>query len=203
MKIIAVGRNYREHAKELNHPIPTSPVIFLKPDTSYLKNGEPFYLPDFSSSIEYEAELVIKISKEGKHIEEEFANLYYEEITVGLDFTARDLQNSLKDQGLPWELSKAFDHSAAIGEFHPKDTFKDIQNIPFSLSLNDKIVQTGNSSFMIFSINSLIAFISKRITLKKGDLLMTGTPAGVGSIKIGDKLMAYLGDTTVLSTLVK
>lgn len=200
MKIIGIGRNYSEHARELNHPLPTSPIIFLKPDTCLLKNGDPFYLPDFNSSIEYETELVIKISKEGKHITEAFAPLYYEEITIGLDLTARDLQNSLKDRGLPWELCKAFDHSAPMGNFHSVKEFKNIQNLGFSLFLNGVKVQSGRSEDMIFNINYLISYISTRITLKKGDLIMTGTPAGVGPIKIGDLLEAYLEETLVLTT---
>ncbi len=203
MKIIAIGRNYAAHAKELNHPLPQSPVIFLKPDTSYLKNGEDFYLPDYSSSIEYEVELIIKISKEGKHIDEKYASLYYEEISVGIDLTARDLQNSLKDQGLPWELCKAFDHSAPMGEFRKKSLFPNIQDVPFSLQVNGKQVQKGNSSDMIFGVDFLISFISKRITLKKGDIIMTGTPEGVGPIKIGDRLEAYLGNERVLVTNIK
>lgn len=203
MKIIAIGRNYSEHAHELNNPIPTNPVIFLKPDTALLKSGEPFYLPDFSNQIEYEAELVIKISKEGKHIPESLAHNYYEEITIGIDLTARDLQKSLKELGLPWELAKAFDYSAPMGNFFPKTNFTDTQKVPFRLTINGKTVQSGNSSDMIFSIDFLIAFVSARITLKKGDLIMTGTPSGVGPIKIGDTLEAFLDEERVLVTPIK
>lgn len=203
MKIIAIGRNYAEHARELNNPVPTSPVIFLKPDTALLKNHEDFYIPEFSNSIEYEAELVIKISKEGKHIGQAFAHTYYEEITVGIDFTARDLQKNLKEKGLPWELAKSFDHSAPIGDFVSKTRYQDIQNIPFGLKKNGEWVQKGNSSDMIFQIDSLISFVSTRFTLKKGDLIMTGTPAGVGPIQIGDLLEAYLGEERVLVTSIK
>jgi len=203
LKIIAIGRNYADHAKELKNTVPSSPVIFLKPDTALLKSGEPFYLPDFDSEIHYETELVIKISKEGKHIEEKFASRYYEEISLGLDLTARDLQTRLKEKGLPWELAKAFDASAPMGQFIPKSTFENIQDIPFSMKLNGKLAQSGNSSSMIFSVDYLISFISKRITLKKGDLIMTGTPEGVGPIHIGDILEAYLGEELVLRTEVK
>lgn len=203
MKIIAIGRNYAEHAKELNNPVPSSPVIFLKPDTALLKNGDSFFIPEFSQQIEYEAELVIKISKEGKHIQEKFAHKYFEEITIGIDFTARDVQKNLKEKGLPWELAKAFDGSAPMGEFFPKSMFEDIQDIPFRLHKNGKEVQSGNSSQMIFTVHSLISFISTRFTLKKGDLIMTGTPAGVGPVQIGDKLEAYLDKELVLTTPIK
>jgi len=203
LKIIAIGRNYAEHARELNNPVPTSPVIFLKPDTALLKNQEAFFLPDFSNSIEFEAELVVKISKEGKHIDPAFAHTYYEEITVGIDFTARDIQKNLKEKGLPWELAKSFDHSAPIGEFVSKSKFSDIQNISFGLKKNGEWVQKGNSSEMIFKIDSLISFVSTRFTLKKGDLIMTGTPAGVGPISMGDVLEAFLEEERVLITPVK
>jgi 2-keto-4-pentenoate hydratase/2-oxohepta-3-ene-1,7-dioic acid hydratase in catechol pathway len=203
LKIIAIGRNYTEHARELNNPIPTSPVIFLKPDTALLKNQSPFYIPEFSNSIEYEVEIVVKISKEGKHIQPSLAKNYYDEISLGIDFTARDIQKTLKEKGLPWELAKGFDHSAPIGEFVNKSHFENIQNIPFGLKKNGEWVQKGNSSEMIFTIDALISYVSARITLKKGDLIMTGTPAGVGPVQIGDLLEAYLDKDLVLSTPIK
>ncbi len=201
MKIFCVGRNYSEHAKELGNAVPENPVIFSKPDTALLKNGEDFYLPDFSSDVHYEAELVIKISKMGKKIQEKFASNYYSEIGFGIDFTARDLQAQLKQKGLPWELAKAFDGSAPIGEF---SNVKDLQNpIQFSLLKNGELVQNGNSSDMIFSFDKIVSFISQYFTLKVGDLIYTGTPAGVGAVKIGDKLEGFIGDKKMLHCEVK
>lgn len=198
MKIIAIGRNYAAHAKELNNPIPGKPVIFLKPDTSLLKDNKPFYLPDFSSDIHYEIEVVLKISKEGKHIAEKFASKYYEEVGLGIDFTARDIQAEHKEKGLPWELAKAFDNSAAVSNFIPKEELGDIYNLDFELSINDQLRQKGNTSNMLFSYEKIIAFVSQYITLKKGDLLFTGTPEGVGQVKQGDKLFGTLAGITLL-----
>ena len=203
MKILAVGRNYSEHAKELNNPVPTEPVVFLKPDTALLREGKPFFHPDFSNDIHYEVELVIKIGKEGKHIAEKFALNYIESIGIGIDFTARDIQEKCNQKGLPWEIAKAFDHSAPIGNFINITEFKDLKNISFSLKKNDEIVQSGNSSDMIFSFEQIISYLSKRFTLKKGDLIFTGTPAGVGKINIGDKYQAYIENQLLLSLEVK
>jgi 2-keto-4-pentenoate hydratase/2-oxohepta-3-ene-1,7-dioic acid hydratase in catechol pathway len=201
MKIFCVGRNYSEHAKELGNAVPENPVILSKPDTALLKNGEDFYLPDFSNDVHYEAELVIKISKMGKKIQEKFASNYYSEIGFGIDFTARDLQAQLKQKGLPWELAKAFDGSAPIGEF---SNHKDLQNpIQFSLLKNGELVQNGNSNDMIFSFDKIVSFISQYFTLKVGDLIYTGTPAGVGAVKIGDKLEGFIGDKKMLHCEVK
>ncbi len=203
MKIIAIGRNYQEHAKELNNPIPTEPVVFLKPDTALLKEGKAFYHPDFSNDIHYEVELIIKIGKEGKHITSKFARNYIEAIGLGIDFTARDLQQKCKEKGLPWEIAKAFDHSAPIGEFIPVNEIPDLNAIQFSLKQNQIVVQNGNSADMIFSFDDIISYVSQRFTLKKGDLIFTGTPAGVGKINIGDLLEGYISDRKMLSVPVK
>jgi 2-keto-4-pentenoate hydratase/2-oxohepta-3-ene-1,7-dioic acid hydratase in catechol pathway len=203
MKIIAIGRNYQEHAKELNNPIPTEPVVFLKPDTALLKEGKAFYHPDFSNDIHYEVELIIKIGKEGKHIASKFARNYIEAIGLGIDFTARDLQQKCKEKGLPWEIAKAFDHSAPIGEFIPINEIPDLNAIQFSLKQNQLVVQNGNSADMIFSFDDIISYVSQRFTLKKGDLIFTGTPAGVGKINIGDLLEGYISNRKMLSVPVK
>ena len=203
MKIIAIGRNYQEHAKELNNPIPTEPVVFLKPDTALLKEGKAFYHPDFSNDIHFEVELIIKIGKEGKHIASKFARNYIEAIGLGIDFTARDLQQKCKEKGLPWEIAKAFDHSAPIGEFIPVNEISDLKAIQFSLKQNQIVVQNGNSADMIFSFEDIISYVSQRFTLKKGDLIFTGTPAGVGKINIGDLLEGYISDRKMLSVPVK
>jgi 2-keto-4-pentenoate hydratase/2-oxohepta-3-ene-1,7-dioic acid hydratase in catechol pathway len=203
MKIIAIGRNYQEHAKELNNPIPTEPVVFLKPDTALLKEGKAFYHPDFSNDIHYEVELIIKIGKEGKHIAAKFARNYIEAIGLGIDFTARDLQQKCKEKGLPWEIAKAFDHSAPIGEFIPINEISDLNAIDFSLKQNQIVVQKGNSADMIFSFDDIISYVSQRFTLKKGDLIFTGTPAGVGKINIGDLLEGYISNRKMLSVPVK
>ena len=203
MKILAVGRNYSEHAKELNNPVPTEPVIFLKRDTAILREGKPFYHPDFSEDIHFEAELVLKIGKEGKHIAEQFALSYIESISIGIDFTARDLQEKCKQKGLPWEIAKAFDHSAPIGKFIPIGDFKDLKNISFSLTKNNVQVQKGNSVDMIFSFEQIIAYLSTRFTFKKGDLIFTGTPAGVGKISIGEHYEGFIGEQRLLSLDVK
>ncbi len=203
MKIIAIGRNYQEHAKELNNPIPTEPVVFLKPDTALLKEGKAFYHPDFSNDIHFEVELIIKIGKEGKHITSKFARNYIESIGLGIDFTARDLQQKCKEKGLPWEIAKAFDHSAPIGEFIPLNEIPDLNAIQFSLKQNQSVVQNGNSADMIFSFDDIISYVSQRFTLKKGDLIFTGTPAGVGKINIGDLLEGFISDRKMLSVPIK
>ncbi len=203
MKIICVGRNYAEHAKELNNPVNDSPVIFLKPETAQLQRRQPFFMPDFSDDIHYEAEIVIKICKLGKNIDEKFAHKYYEELSIGIDFTARDLQANLKSKGLPWELAKAFDSSAPVGEFIPKSDFESVQDIGFSLKKNEEIVQIGTTSDMIFSIDNIISFVSRYFTLKKGDLIFTGTPKGVGPVTKGDTLEGFIGDRKLLTVKVR
>jgi len=203
MKIIAIGRNYAEHARELNNPIPDKPVIFLKPDTALLKDNKPFYIPDFSSDIHYELEVVLKIAKEGKHISEKFAPKYYEELGLGIDFTARDIQAIHKEKGLPWELAKAFDHSAAISSFIAKTEIEDLYELPFELKINNETRQVGNTKNILFSFEKIIAFVSQYITLKKGDLIFTGTPAGVGQVKPGDKLEAWLQGQQLLNFDIK
>ena len=203
MKIIAIGRNYSEHAKELNNPIPEKPVLFLKPDTAILKGNKPFYYPSFSTDIHHEIEVVLKICKEGKYIQQKFANKYYEEIGLGIDFTARDLQAYQKEKGLPWEIAKAFDHSAPISEFILKEELGDLKNLSFKLFINDELKQSGNSSGMIFDFDEIIAYASIFFTLKKGDLIFTGTPAGVGPVKIGDQLKGYLNDVELINFEIK
>lgn len=203
MKIMAIGQNYADHNKELQNQTPTEPVVFMKPDSALLKNNKPFFIPDFSNEIHYETELVIKFNRLGKNIEPRFAHRYYAEIGLGVDFTARDLQRTLKAQGKPWEISKAFDNSAVIGDFVPVNTIADVQNIEFRLDLNGKTVQSGNSSQMIFPINELIAHISRYFTIKIGDFLFTGTPAGVGTVAIGDRLEGYVFDQKLFDFYVK
>jgi len=193
MKIICIGRNYAAHAAELNNPIPEKPLIFLKPDTALLKDDKPFYIPDFSNDIHYELELVVRISKSGKSIQTKFASQYYQQITVGIDFTARDLQSDLKSKGHPWEISKAFDYSALLGSFVSVDEAKDKDgNFQFYMEKNKEKVQVGNSSQMLTSIDNMISYVSHFFTLHTGDLLFTGTPAGVGPVKRGDLLEGYL-----------
>lgn len=203
MKIIAIGRNYAEHAKELNNPVPTVPVIFMKPDTALLRENKPFYHPDFSEDIHHEIEIVLKVCKEGKHINEKFAANYYDEIALGVDFTARDIQQKHKEKGLPWELAKAFDGSAPVSHFVPKDKFTDLYNLNFKLDINGEVRQQGNTRDLLFSFERIIAFISRYITLKKGDLIFTGTPEGVGRVNIGDHLEAYLENDKMLDFYVK
>lgn len=203
MKIIAIGRNYAEHAKELNNPVPTTPVIFLKPDTAVLKDNKPFYIPDFSDDVHYELEVVLKICKEGKHIAEKFASNYYDEIGLGIDFTARDIQAKHKQKGLPWELAKAFDNSAPISIFIPKADFEDLYNLNFELKVNDETRQKGYTKDLLFSFEKIISFVSQYITLKKGDLIFTGTPEGVGKVNKGDKLEAWLEGKQLLNFDVK
>ena len=205
MKIICVGMNYADHNKELkNTLINEEPTIFLKSDTSLLKNGKPFYIPDFSSEIHYEAEIVIKIDRLGKNIAEKFAHRYYNEVTLGIDFTARDLQNKLRETGMPWEISKAFDNSAAIGQFiQLSDLQENIDNLSFKLELNGSTVQNGNTSNMIFNINRIIAYVSRFLTLKIGDLIFTGTPAGVGRVNVNDRLEGYINEKKLLDLHIK
>jgi len=203
MKIIAIGRNYAAHAKELNNPLPSSPVIFLKPDTAVLKDNKPFYMPDFSSDIHYELEVVLKVCKEGKHIAEKFASSYFDEVGLGIDFTARDIQSAHKEKGLPWELAKAFDNSAAISHFIPKDSITDLNNLQFELKINGETRQNGNTKNILFSFEKIIAFVSQYITLKKGDLIFTGTPEGVGPVHQGDKLQAWIGEEQFLNFDIK
>ncbi len=196
MKIICVGWNYPLHNKEMNKTLEDkAPIIFIKPDSAILKSDKPFFLPDFSQRVEFETELVFRICKVGKNISAKFAHRYYDAVTVGIDFTARDLQEKLRAAGEPWEMSKAFDNSAVLGNFINIDQFKNgIDDIDFSLSLNGEQVQKGNSSQMISSIDQIIAYVSKFITLKIGDLIYTGTPSGVGPVKIGDHLQGYISD---------
>lgn len=203
MKIIAIGRNYAEHAKELNNPVPTVPVIFMKPDTALLKDNKPFYHPDFSTDIHHEIEIVLKVSKEGKHISEKFAGDYFNEIGLGIDFTARDIQARHKEKGLPWELAKSFDNSAPISTFQPKSKFKDLYDLNFNLNINGELRQQGNTGNLLFSFERIIAFVSQYITLKTGDLIFTGTPAGVGKVNIGDRLEGFLEGQQLLDFYVK
>lgn len=203
MKVFAIGRNYADHAKELNNPLPAEPVFFMKPDTALVKDNKPFYIPDFSQEIHHEVEIVLKINRIGKNIAEKFAHRYYSEIGIGIDFTARDLQAKCKEKGLPWEVAKAFDNSAPIGSFVSKEEFNDLANLNFHLDINGTTVQKGNTSDMIFHFDRLISHVSKYITVKIGDLLFTGTPAGVGTVKIGDHLQAYIEDKCLLDFYVK
>ncbi|WP_100627490.1 fumarylacetoacetate hydrolase family protein [Algoriphagus formosus] len=203
MKIICIGRNYAAHIEELKNEKPGNPVVFLKPDTALLKNGAPFYYPDFSKNIHHEAELVLKISKEGKYIQKKFAHRYFEEIGLGIDFTARDLQEQCKSKGLPWEIAKAFNGSAPIGDFVSVENIADLNDISFHLTINGEVRQEGNTSMMLFDFGTIIEYISQFFTLKKGDLIYTGTPAGVGPVKIGDRLEGYLGEQKLLDFEVK
>ena len=203
MKIICIGLNYRKHALELGWPLPDEPVVFLKPDSSILKNNKPFFLPDFSIDIHYEVEVVIKISKLGKGISAKFAHRYYDEITLGIDITARDMQNRLRASGMPWELSKCFDGAAPIGNFIPVTDKMNMANLDFRLEINDKVVQKGNTSDMIFGFNEIVEYVSRYFTLKTGDLIFTGTPPGVGRLQKNDNLVAYLGDEALLDFMIK
>jgi 2-keto-4-pentenoate hydratase/2-oxohepta-3-ene-1,7-dioic acid hydratase in catechol pathway len=203
MKIICIGRNYINHAKELNNPIPKEPVFFMKPDTALLPKRTPFVYPSFSKNLQHEVEIVLKINRLGKHIEEKFAHKYYNEIAVGIDFTARDIQQQCKEKGLPWEKAKAFDGSAPISKFIAINQFKDLNNINFSIQINEVTKQQGNTKDMLFNFNQIIAYISQFTTLKIGDLIFTGTPAGVSSVKINDKIDCYIEDQKLLSFNVK
>ncbi|PKP34371.1 MAG: 2-hydroxyhepta-2,4-diene-1,7-dioate isomerase [Bacteroidetes bacterium HGW-Bacteroidetes-17] len=203
MKIICIGRNYVEHAIELNNPLPKKPIFFLKPESAVVLKNQPFYYPEFSKDIHYETEIVLKICKVGKHIQPEFAHTYFDEIGIGFDLTARDLQNECKAKGLPWEMAKAFDQSAPLGLFKPKSAYKNMNDIAFSLKVNKEIKQQGNTRDLIFSFDHLISYVSQFITLKIGDLIFTGTPEGVGPVHIGDHLEAYIEDEKCLDLKVK
>lgn len=204
MKIICVGRNYAAHAKELNNAVEEEPVIFLKPETAMIPAKQPFFLPSFSEDVHYETELVIRINKVGKNIEEKFAHRYYDEITLGIDFTARDLQQKLKTKGLPWELAKGFDGSAPVGQFQPLQKFgKNINDLRFRMLLNGEVKQTGHTADMIFNVDRIISFVSGFYTLKIGDLIFTGTPQGVGPVKAGDVIEAILEEESVLSVKIR
>ncbi len=203
MKIICIGRNYAEHVKELNNNRPDSPVIFLKPDTSIILKNQPFFIPDFSSEINYEVEIILKICKLGKHIENKYAHKYFNQIGLGIDFTARDTQNELKSNGLPWEKAKAFDGSALVGSWFDKTKFKDLRNLNFSLNKNGKSVQIGNTSQMMWNFDELISEISKYFTLKIGDIIFTGTPSGVGKVNKGDNLEGFIEGKSSFAINVK
>ncbi len=203
MKIICIGRNYAEHAKEMKSEVPTEPVFFMKPDTALLKDGEPFYYPSFTKDLHHEIEIVIKINKVGKHITEEFAHKYYDEIGLGIDFTARDLQAQCKAKGLPWEKAKAFDNSAPIGKFVSKTELGNLSDINFELKVNNESRQVGNTKDLLFSFDKVIAYVSQFVTLKVGDLIYTGTPEGVGAVAIGDKLQGYIKTNLFLEFEVK
>jgi len=203
MKIICIGRNYVEHAAELNNEVPSEPVFFMKPDTALLPKGKDFFLPDFSKDIHHEVELVLRISKEGKHIAEEFAARYYDQITVGLDFTARDVQQRQKEKGLPWEPAKSFDSSAPVGDFIAVDGLRNRSDISFELKKNGTTVQQGQSALMIYSFEKIISFVSQYVTLRKGDFIFTGTPKGVSRVEAGDQLEAFLEGKSLLKVSVK
>ena len=203
MKLICIGRNYTEHIKELANERPTDPVVFLKPDTAILLKNQPFFIPDFSNDVHHEVEILVKISKVGKYIDKKFAHKYYDEIGLGIDFTARDLQNELKSKGLPWEKAKAFDGAAMIGKWLPKSNFDDLNKINFSLKKNDMIVQQGNTEQMLWKIDELIEYISKYFTLKIGDIIFTGTPSGVAKVEPNDELIGYIEDKEVFKLTIK
>ena len=204
MKIIAVGMNYAAHNKELNHTVTlTEPTIFMKADSALLKDGKPFFIPDFTQELHHEAEIVVKIDRLGKNIAERFAHRYYHEVTVGIDFTARDLQNRLREKGLPWEISKSFDHSAVVGTFVPLEEVGDIRHLPFHLDINGELRQAGNTENMLFNVDRIVAYVSQFFTLKMGDLIYTGTPSGVGPVQIGDHLQGYIGDRKLLDFYVR
>ena len=203
MKIICIGLNYKKHAMEMGRPVPLEPVVFLKPDSSLLKNNKPFFLPGFSSIIQYEIEVVIKISKLGKGIAAKYAHRYFDEITVGIDITARDLQNRQSAAGMPWELSKCFDGAAPVGKFMPVSRIREPGNIKFRLEINGKVVQNSSTSDMIFGFGEIIEYVSRFFTLKTGDLIFTGTPSGVGSLKKNDNLVGYLEDQPLLDFSIK
>ena len=203
MKIICIGRNYPQHTEELSNKKPESPVIFIKPDTAILQRRLPFYIPPFSNLIHYEVEVLVRINRIGKYIEEKFAHKYYQEIGLGIDFTARDVQQNLKDKGLPWEKAKAFDGSALIGSWYNKNNFLDLNQLDFELVKNNETVQKGNTSQMIWSINTLINEVSRFFTLKIGDVIFTGTPAGVGPVVVDDVLEGYLEGEKAFTLKIK
>ena len=203
MKIICVGQNYLNHIKELNSKRNKSPILFLKPDSSIIQKNQPFFIPEFSKEIHYEAEIILKFDKLGKHIDRKFSNKYYNQISLGIDFTARDLQEKLKKSGHPWEKAKSFDNSAVVGDWIDVNNFQDINNINFCLKLNNEIVQSSNSSNMIWKIDDLVTEVSNYFTLKIGDILFTGTPEGVGKVNIGDILDGFLEEKKVFSIKIK
>jgi acylpyruvate hydrolase len=203
MKIICIGRNYADHAKELNNAVPTEPLFFLKPDTALLRDNDPFYYPDFTKDLHYECEVVVKINKVGKNIQEKFAHKYYDEISLGIDFTARDLQEKCKEKGHPWEIAKAFEHSAPISNTWIKKDELTLENIEFHLDIDGKTVQKGTTKDWIFHIDQIIAYVSKFMTLKTGDLIFTGTPAGVGKVEIGNRLVGYISEKELFNFEVK
>jgi len=203
MKLICIGRNYTEHVKELKNEKPTDPVVFLKPDTAILLKRQPFFIPDFSDDVHYEVEVLVKINRVGKYIDQKFAHKYYSEIGLGIDFTARDLQSALKAKGLPWEKAKAFDGAAVIGKWMDKTEVETIDGFEFSLKKNDVIVQKGNTGQMLWKIDELIEYVSKYFTLKIGDIIFTGTPAGVGKVIVNDRLKGYIENEEMFSITVK
>lgn len=203
MKIICIGRNYAKHIEELANEKPENPVVFLKPDSAILAKKQPFFIPPFSNDIHYEVEILVKINKVGKYIDEKFAHKYYDEIGLGIDFTARDIQNQCKSKGLPWEKAKGFDGSAVIGKFQNKNELGDLNNLKFSLELNDELVQDGNTNAMLWKIDELIAYVSQFFTLKKGDIIFTGTPAGVGKVKENDLLIGKIKGQEALKVKIK
>tara|TARA_B110000090_G_scaffold189960_1_gene221319 strand:- start:304 stop:915 length:612 start_codon:yes stop_codon:yes gene_type:complete len=203
MKIICIGRNYVDHIKELKNNRPKDPVIFLKTDTSIILKNQPFFIPNFSSDVHHEVELLVKIKKVGKHIDSKFSHKYYDQVSLGIDFTARDLQSELKSKGLPWEKAKAFDGSALIGKWVEKTKFNNIHNLDFSLELNESVVQKGNSSLMLWNIDEIISYVSQFFTLKIGDVIFTGTPSGVGRVNINDSLIGKIGDDEFFKIKIK
>jgi 2-keto-4-pentenoate hydratase/2-oxohepta-3-ene-1,7-dioic acid hydratase in catechol pathway len=203
MKLICIGRNYTKHIEELQNEKPTDPVVFIKPDTAILLKNQPFFIPDFSDDVHHEVEILVKINKVGKHIDKKFAHKYYEEIGLGIDFTARDLQSQLKEKGLPWEKAKSFDGAAVVGKWLPKTKFKNVDDIQFKLLKNDEVVQDGNTNLMLWKIDELIEYVSKYFTLKIGDIIFTGTPAGVGKVVANDKLKGYIENDELFSITVK
>ena len=203
MKLICIGRNYAAHIEELSNERPQEPVVFLKPDTALLGKNQPFFIPDFSAEIHYEVEILVKINKVGKHIQRKFAHNYYDQIGLGIDFTARDLQKELKTKGLPWERAKGFDGSAVVGSWLNRDQFSDVNAISFSMQKNGSTVQSGNTQLMLWKIDEIIEYVSKYFTLKIGDIIFTGTPAGVGSVKANDKLVGFIEETELFSVTIK
>jgi 2-keto-4-pentenoate hydratase/2-oxohepta-3-ene-1,7-dioic acid hydratase in catechol pathway len=203
MKIICIGRNYAKHIEELQNEKPENPVIFLKPDSAILPKNQPFFIPPFSHDIHYEVEILVKINKVGKYIDEKFAHKYYDEIGLGIDFTARDIQDQCKDKGLPWEKAKAFDGSAVLSEFLPKESLGDLNNLIFTLHKNNELVQNGNTNAMLWKVDELISYVSQFFTLKKGDIIFTGTPAGVGKVKENDILLGAIQQKEMFSIKIK
>ncbi|WP_179346038.1 fumarylacetoacetate hydrolase family protein [Winogradskyella ursingii] len=203
MKLICIGRNYTDHIKELENEKPTDPVVFIKPDTAILLKKQPFFIPDFSDDVHHEVEVLIKINRVGKYIDKKFAHKYYDEIGLGIDFTARDLQKQLKEKGLPWEKSKSFDGAAVIGKWLSKSKFKDVNDINFSLKKNEEVVQSANTELMLWKIDELVEYVSKYFTLKIGDIIFTGTPAGVGKVFADDRLTGYIENDEMFSIKIK